>query len=284
MLIGGYVITPWGLPLLLQKFSCVYCSSKFESPWIFIRRSEGEWRKCLSERAKERVWPAYPDWHTRAELRDSVSHTQKPLRETAGQSGIAQCQLLNARAERLGTASASLACWARLEPLFPCQDLTLPPASCLEKFRGLRQVLPARDWNILTTWRAQLPQLSLHACVCSAWNKGFQSLGGIHHFPLATAVCPTSELNPSSERDHPNQGTYCCMQGPSTGFQHGWKQLCLLKCKTQFKQEAERCAEQHQVWLLKRTEAFWKSIGQSLPSFLNSPLLVFISKQESTVH
>lgn len=107
--------------------------------------------------------------------------------------------------------SASLACGARLEALFPCQDLTLLPASRLEKFRGLRQVLPARDWNILTTWRVQLLQLSLHACVCSAWNKAFQRLWGIHHFPLATVVCPTSKLNLGSEQDHPNQGTCCCI-------------------------------------------------------------------------
>lgn len=114
--------------------------------------------------------------------------------------------------------SASLACRARLEPLFPCQDLTLPPASRLEKFRGLRQVLPARDWNILTTWRVQLPQLSLHACVCSAWNKGFQSFWGINHFLLATVVCPISELDLSSDKTVQIKGHAAACGAPPQDF------------------------------------------------------------------
>lgn len=85
--------------------------------------------------------------------------------------------------------SASLACRARLEPPFPCQDLThtLPPASHLDKFREMRQALPARDQNILTTWRVQLPQLSLRAC--SIWNKGFKAYETCtgSHFRLSSA-------------------------------------------------------------------------------------------------
>lgn len=168
--------SPLGTSLCCSRSSAVLIPPRKLSPHRsspgWVREDEGnDWAK-ESRNKSDLLTQA----GTHVQSCRSQCHTQKkPLSKTAGQSGIAQCQLLNARAWRLGTTMALCepVLQSQAGAAIPLPGSHSPTASHLDKFRGMRQAVPARDGNILITWRVQLPQLSLHAC--SIWNKGFEA-------------------------------------------------------------------------------------------------------------
>lgn len=139
--------------------------------------------------------------------------------------------------------SVSLSCRARLELPFSCQDLAPPQHP---------------TWTSLEGWdRLSLPEMEISSSPgrfschsCHSMHAPFEARVSkrTRRALFPTPDCPLPHLRTGSRlraRSSKERDVLLCARGPSKGFQHGWKQLCLLKCKTGFRHTAEHCTQKN---------------------------------------